>query len=155
MRMMTRCAVLGAVAVALILGLSWSVRGASPPPSIDALHNTWWELTVSGTAYDLAGGTWKASTTITTTLTKLDQDRVGFSGLLGGMNNEARYQGGVLMQSYASAGTAPMYGTMFQAEISGTPGKMKMKGQYTTFSVDDGYDFLRVQKLSAKQIAAP
>ena len=76
-----------------------------------------------------------------------------FDVILGGMIAAARYRGGYLLQSYSNDDEPPTSGSYLQIEVTGAPGKMKMKGQLTLFSTSSG--IMRVQKISAKQIPNP
>jgi hypothetical protein len=153
MRILKWATVLTAVAIATIAGFSLSVRGASLPPTIDDLDGTRWVVKVSGTEYDLDGGEEKVATEITWFLTRGGADTVNFDVILGGMIAAARYRGGYLLQSYSNDDDPPTTGSYLQIEVTGAPGKMKMKGQLTLFSTSSG--IMRVQKISAKQIPNP
>ena len=153
MRILKWAAVLTAVSIATIAGFSLSVRGASLPPTIDDLDGTRWAVKVSGTEFNLDGGDEKVATEVTWFINKTGADTVNFDVILGGMIASARYRGGYLLQAYSNDDDPPTSASYLEIEVTGTPGKMKMKGQYMLFSTSAG--IMRIQKISAKQIQNP
>ena len=121
-----------------------------PPPSIDDLDGATFLLRISGVEYDLAGATFKTNFTIETTLTKTGPNGVSLSTVLGGMSGDAAYVAGFLLNSVSGE-----FGSLLNLTVSGTPGKLKLKGTYTVFDPPPDFQVLRVLKISGSQIPTP
>jgi hypothetical protein len=130
-----------------------AAHAGGPPPSIDDIDGTTFLFRASGPEYDLNGQTSKGGTEFEMTLTKTGANTVSMDTVLGGMGFSAYYVDGFLMQSTSSGENPPESGSALWVQVSGSPGKLKMKGGFTTFSAPPGgFQVLRVQKISGSQI---
>jgi hypothetical protein len=90
---------------------------------------------------------------ITTTLTKTSPTTVAMNSVFGGMAFSAHYVDGFLMQAVDFEPGAPSTSaTWMFAEVSGRPGKLKLKGVLNVYDVPPGFQVLRLNKVTGKQI---
>ena len=136
----------------LISGFALPASAASPPPSIDELNGCTFSVRAKSASYDLAGGKFKEDVTIEWTITKTGADTVSFSSVFGGMIFTAYYVDGFLLQAYSSGESPPQDGSSMVLAVSGKPGSFKLKGALTVYSAGPGFNVLRLQKVSGKQI---
>lgn len=137
----------------LVSAFATAVHAAGPPPSIDDLDGATFLVRSSGAEYDLNGGSGKGGTEIQMTITQTGANTVSFDSVLGGMGFTAYYVDGFLMQATDSGENPPESGSTLWIQVSGQPGKLKMKGGYTTFQAPPGgFQVLRVLKISGGQI---
>src|SRR5262245_31510545 len=145
---------LATLATVVALGLAGAAAAGGPPPSIDDLNGATFIVRARGTEYDLAGGKFKSGTEITWTLTKTGPSTVAFDSVFGGMAFSAHYADGFLMQSVAfDAGSPPAAASWMFAQVSGKPGKLKLKGSLFNYDTPPAFQVLRLQTVSGKQIA--
>jgi hypothetical protein len=142
----------GLLAVAMALGIALPAAAGGPPPSIDDIDGAKFSVRVRGPSYDLAGNQSKGESTIEWTITKTGAASVSFDTVFGGMIATAVYVDGFLLQAYASLEVPPLIGSSMSVAVSGKPGKLKLKGAFTTFATGPGFNGLSVLKVSGKQI---
>jgi hypothetical protein len=128
---------------------------ASPPPTIDELHMSHWVLGVSGTEYAIAQWTKESlKGSVMWTITKLDpytvsieqtddEETITFQGY---------YDGGTLVIGFVSAPEHASTAMCAYGLVTGSPGKMKIKGEFITYEIS-GSQLLSVGTISGKQVA--
>jgi hypothetical protein len=136
----------------MVLGVALPAVAGGPPPSIDEIDGAKFSVRARGTSYDLAGSHSKGETTIEWTITKIGAESVSFDSVLGGMAFTAVYVDGFLLQATASPEAPPLSGSSMNLAVSGKPGKLKLKGAFTTYSTGPDFKGLSVLKVSGKQI---
>jgi hypothetical protein len=141
------------LASVLALGFALPASAAGPPPTIAELNGRTFEVRASGTSWDLNGSRFKDDVTITWTITQTSANTVSFDSVFGGMSFTAYYVDGFLMSSFAIGGPPAEEGSVFQAAVSGNPGKLKLKGTLTSYDAATGFTELSVQKVTGSEIA--
>ena len=142
------------IVLALVLGIGVPAFAADPP-SIDDLDGAVFTVRAKGTEYDLAGQKFKTEVDIEWTITKSGVDTVLFSAVFGGMSFAAYYKDGFLLQATAAPVEPAESGSSMYLAASGKPGKLKLKGTLTVYAAGTGFNVLRIQKVTAKQVPPP
>jgi hypothetical protein len=136
----------------LALGVALPAAAGGPPPSIDEIDGAKFSVRVRGPSYDLAGSQSKGESTIEWTITKTGAETVSLDTVFGGMLFTAVYVDGFLLQARATPEVPPLSGSSMSVAVSGKPGKLKLKGTFTTYAAGSGFRILSVLKVSGKQI---
>lgn len=145
--------VLTVLTLVLSLGLALPASAGGPPPTIDDIDGATFSVRARGPEYDLSGEKSKFDLTLEWTITKTGATTVSFDGAFPSMDFTANYVGGFLLQAFVfDAGSPAEAGSSMFAAVSGTPGKLKLKGVLTGYDAPPGFQVLRVLKVSGKQI---
>jgi len=145
---------------ALVLAMTWgatAMAGKAPPPGIDDLDGAVFTLKVSGKAYDRAtGAADSVKSMISWTVTKIGPDRVSILERGDGSDSvhQAYYAGGLLIVGRLDNTDLATDAACGQVLVSGSTGKLKLKGEAILIRVVDD-DEVTLVKLSGKQTSNP
>ena len=158
MSALRRMDVVRVVGCVLALGMvlaAPAMAGSTPPPTIDQILGTY-DAKISGTDYDL-NGTLKESSKDTEVwvITKIDDVTVNIetSGEYGVENIEGYYKNGKLLVGFADDDILADEVMCAVGEVSGSPGKVQIRGQCVDYNTTDGEAY--IGKFQAKQRPAP
>jgi hypothetical protein len=139
------------LAAALALFLAPPALAGGFPPSIQDLDGVVFRVRATGPDIDYGTGERsKFDFTLDWTVAMVDEETVSFDVVFGGMEFTAHYAGGILLQAAASSPLPAQEGALLYLFVSGSPGKLKLKGELTVY--DTEFDTLRVLKVSGREL---